>query len=302
MGLFYTLCKGFWKITEHSDDKVHARQTKPAGIKEINDISYIDDGKWQHMLDVYYPEECENEKLPVIIDIHGGGWMYASKDLNKFYNLNLAKRGFCVFSISYTLVPDCESPAEQLRECAEALKWIKEHMHDYPADENHIMLTGDSAGGMLAGFTAAIMNSSKLREVFGVADSGMKLDALTLTSPVAYMDDKSWIGMYTRRMWGRGYKNKPTAAYLDFDKVLDEASSMPPTFLITSSGDFLALKQTRRAYSDLRERGIECKLMDWQKTDGKDLPHVFAVLEPALSPGVKTLDETCEFFRSNMNK
>ena len=300
MGIFYKLCQGFWRITEKSDDKVHARQTVPEGVREIRDIPYIDDGTWQHKLDVYYPAEAADEKLPVIIDIHGGGWMYASKDLNYFYNMNLAKRGFCVFSISYTLVPDCLSPVEQLQDCAYALKWISENMADYPADSEHIMLTGDSAGGMLAGYTAALMNSPKLREIFGTVAYDMKLDALTLTSPVAYMDDKAWIGMYTRRMWGKGYKNKPTSKYMDFDKALDEAEDYPPTFLVTSSGDFLALKQTRRAAEDLRKRNIPCELMDWEKTDGKDLPHVFAVLEPALSPGVRTIDRTCEFFREHI--
>ena len=65
------------------------------------------------MFDAYYPAENDG-KLPVIIDIHGGGWMYADKDLNIFYNQYLASRGFLVFSVSYRLVPSVAVP-DQLR-------------------------------------------------------------------------------------------------------------------------------------------------------------------------------------------
>lgn len=44
------------------------------------DIPYISDGNKYHLLDIYYPENAA-EKLPVIIDIHGGGLMYAEKRL-----------------------------------------------------------------------------------------------------------------------------------------------------------------------------------------------------------------------------
>ena len=49
-----------------------ASQTEPEGLEQILDIPYIDDGEKGHLLDIYYPQGT-TEKLPVIIDIHGGG-------------------------------------------------------------------------------------------------------------------------------------------------------------------------------------------------------------------------------------
>lgn len=290
--------KVVWDTARRSDEKTHARQVKPEGIKEICNLSYIDDGTWQHKLDVYYPEELENEKLPVVIDIHGGGWMYADKDLNKFYNLYIAKRGFCVFSMSYSLVPDCPDPAFQLREVMQALKWISENMKNFPCDESKIMLTGDSAGGMLAAFSCAMLSDENLRRAFDTVDVDLKPTVLALTSPVAYMNVGGVLGFYTKKMWSEGYKNKPTYEYMNLDKVIENAQ-MPPTFMVTSSGDILGLKQTRRAAADFRKKGIEVRLMDWPKYEGKDLPHVFSVLEPNLVPGIKTIDEMCAFFKSH---
>lgn len=291
--------KVLWVRAEKSDAETHSHQVIPEGIKEINNLSYMADDKWQHKLDVFYPEECENEKLPVIIDIHGGGWMYADKDLNKFYNLHIAKRGFCVFTMSYSLVPDCPNPAYELREVMQGLKWIKEHMAEYPCDTSKVMLTGDSAGGMLAAFAAALLTDSHLRSVYATVNPGLHLDALALTSPVAYMNVKGLVGFYTKKMWGKGYKKLPTYPYMNIDKMIENAD-IPPTFMVTSSGDFLGHDQTLKAAEDFRKKGIEVQLMDWPKTDGKDLPHVFSVLEPCQEPGRETIDSLCEFFTSHV--
>ncbi|UKI14322.1 MAG: hypothetical protein L6V85_09755 [Clostridiales bacterium] len=49
------------------------------------------------------PRVRKTKKLPVIIDIHGGGWMYGDKDLNAPYCEALAKRGFVVVSFFRTV-------------------------------------------------------------------------------------------------------------------------------------------------------------------------------------------------------
>lgn len=53
---------------------------------------------------------------PVIIDIHGGGWMYGTKEINKNYCLVLAQNDYVVVNINYRLAPDF-SVADQLRDC-----------------------------------------------------------------------------------------------------------------------------------------------------------------------------------------
>lgn len=297
MSAIWKILQGFWKITENNDNKNHATQTEPEGVVRVCNIPYNNDGNHYHLLDVYYPEET-TENLPVIIDIHGGGWMYADKDLNKFYNLELAARGYCVYSISYRLCPDV-TVNEQIQDCMSALEWIGNNIFDYPADPANIMLTGDSAGGQLAAYCACLLQSDELRRIFATATPEIKLKCITLTSPVAYMNTASPMGAYTKLMWGN-YKSKQTAEYMNLDKLLPYSMSLPPVLLITSSGDFLAEEQTNLAFYDLRKRHIPCKLVDYPKFDGKNLPHVFAVLKPASVQGKNCIDVMLSFFKKTM--
>lgn len=292
------LMQMIWRFCNDGDMKKHEKQTPPSEIEEIYDIPYIDDGNRYHKLDVYYPEGTTG-KLPVIIDIHGGGWMYADKGLNEYYCKSLADRGFIVFNISYRLVPDV-TVNEQIQDVMQALKWIGENIESYPADAESIMLTGDSAGGQLAVYSAVLLQSEELQNIFGTVSAEIDVDALLLTSPVAYMKDGA-MSVYTKMLWGKDYKKKDTYNYMNLDEIIDYAQ-LPPTYLITSSGDTLAHTQTLKAAELLESKGVECTLRDYEKFNGKNLVHVFSVLEPFDEIGTQTIDDAVEFYKNVINK
>ena len=290
-----TILKLFWKNTERMDNARIKTLTMPEGIFESNDHQYIDDGNVYHQIDVYYPEGT-TEKLPVVIDIHGGGWMYGDKELNKPYCLTIASKGNVVFNMSYRLCPDVTAD-EQLRDIAKALQWVKANLDNYPCDKNNICLTGDSAGGMLACFTSMLSVSEKMRDIYDVEDFGLDFNAVCLTSPVAYMDDGSIMSFYTKHMLGGNkYKSKKWANYVNADQLLT-LGKVPPTMFVTSSGDTLALGQTLKAAKAYQENGIEVKLLNYGKYEGKALPHVFAVIYPDRQPGNGNIDEMLSFFK-----
>lgn len=296
MDFWFRAFDALWKTTAKSDAKTHSRQVLPPGITTLRDMPYCDDGDHYHLFDAYYPARNDG-KLPVIIDIHGGGWMYADKDLNIFYNQYLAARGFLVFSVSYRLVPGV-TPAEQLRDVSLALAAIKEKMRELPCDPEKVMLTGDSAGGMLAAFTAAISASPQLRSHFHTVDHGIGFSCVTLTSPVVYMNENSLIGAYGRIMWKEKPFRRSTAPYMNIDELLDCVDTLPPMLLITSGGDVLALKQTVKLHGQLMKKGVSSTLLNFGSPNGKMLPHVFAVLQPESKEGRQCLDKTCAFFRA----
>lgn len=288
-----------WYFCDGGDKSKHAKQTPPQSVTQISDIPYIDDGNHYHLLDVMYPSDAKpTDKLPVIIDIHGGGWMYADKDLNDYYCMALADRGYTVFNISYRLAPDV-TVDEQVQDCANALKWISDNMKDYPCDEGNIILTGDSAGGQLSAYSAIIMQSPELQEVFGTVDVDMDLAGLLLTSPVAFMKDGGAFSIYTKILWGKDYKTKATYNYMDLSEIIDYADELPPVYLITSSGDSLARAQTNKAYELLKEKGVKCEIADYEKDAfGVNEPHVFSVLNPFDEAGRTTIDSALDFFKT----
>ena len=65
-----------WKI---GDAKRDAGLTTPEDIERFDNIAYGSDPVW-NLLDVYRPKE-QKGKLPVIVNIHGGGWVYGNKEI-----------------------------------------------------------------------------------------------------------------------------------------------------------------------------------------------------------------------------
>ena len=59
------------------------------------------------------------------------------------------------------------------------------------------------------------------------------------------MNVPGYMGVYGRLMWGEPPFKRCVKTGLNFDDLIDQAPDFPPALLVTSSGDFLALEQTR---------------------------------------------------------
>ncbi|MBQ9879837.1 MAG: alpha/beta hydrolase [Clostridia bacterium] len=294
-----SLSKVFWnRFVQASDEKRIRSQTPDAGVTVVSDVSYIDDGAREHLFDVYYRENDPGSD-PIIIDIHGGGWEYGYKEINKYYCMRLAAKGFVVYSINYRLVPEV-TLAGQLQDCMTALKFIGEHLACYPGDTGEVFLTGDSAGAQIAGYCALLNKSAELRKIWGTVDTDLEFNAVALTSPVVFPNQ----GIYKTLLspvFGKDIRFRPYADLINIDAAL-EFADLPPCCLITSSGDFMAQKQAHQLYYLLRTKNTECVIYDFPKWEGKSLPHVFAVVDPYSEPSVACIDGMLEFFRDHLNK
>ena len=113
------------------DKKRDEGQTTPSDIKRFDNITYGDDPKWLQwqLLDVYRPKDVEG-KLPVIVSVHGGGWVYGNKDVYQFYCMRLAQRGFAVVNFSYRLAPEKIFPAA-IEDTEKVFNWICNNADQY---------------------------------------------------------------------------------------------------------------------------------------------------------------------------
>ncbi|MCD8019444.1 MAG: carboxylesterase family protein [Clostridiales bacterium] len=84
------------------DDIRDAGLTTPDTIQRFDDLRYGNDADCQ-LLDVYRPKEAHGEVLPVIISVHGGGWVYGDKERYQYYCMSLAERGFSAVTGTVTL-------------------------------------------------------------------------------------------------------------------------------------------------------------------------------------------------------
>lgn len=286
-----------WQRTGKFDKIRLERQQTPENVAEQNDIPYLNDGHRYHLLDIYRPQG-ETGTLPVIFDIHGGGWYYGDKELNKKYCMHLALFGFAVVNISYRLAPEV-SFDKQLEDCFAALNFIEKNAASYNLDINNLFITGDSAGGHLAAIMLNIIASEKLQEVFSLR-TNVKIKAVGFTCPAFDITKASKIPfsgvLYFRPMFGKGYKRSKFFKYADFTPHLSE--KMPPAFIVSCYGDFLK-EIVLKGYEKIKEKNIDCELCFYDKpTDsGNALCHVFNVSQPSWEESRQTNKKMTDFFK-----
>ena len=139
-----------------SDRERDAAIPLPTGITECRNISYGSHGK-NSLLDVYYPDGTVSA-LPTIVSIHGGGYVYGSKEIYRRYGMDMAKRGFAFVNFNYRLAPKWRFPTP-LADTNGVLQWVVKNAQRYHLDPDRIFLVGDSAGAQLASQCAAIQTN-----------------------------------------------------------------------------------------------------------------------------------------------
>ncbi len=286
-----------WENTAKSDAKRIASQTEPEGFEKILDIPYIDDGEKGHLLDIYYPVHTK-EKLPVIIDIHGGGWMYGYKEINKNFCLKLAEKGFLVASINYRLAGDVLFD-DQIRDIFAALKWLSENLKDYPADLDNVFLAGDSAGGHFSCVTTAVNLNEDMQKDFGVTYCGLGFKAVAAICPaVDLLSPNIVMNINVPILLGDNYRKSKYRKYLDVAQIISK--DFPPFYVNTATNDFLK-KQCYKLKALLEKYKIPHFFHDFkEKQYGAYLTHVFNVIDPFAHYGDMANTEIAEFFKAHI--
>jgi acetyl esterase/lipase len=121
-------------------------------------ITYQTANNYQAKLDVYYPEKA-TAATPVVMMIHGGGWIAGTKEGGVLYILPFLQMGFAVVNVEYRMGPVALAPAA-VEDCLCALHWIGRNAKKYNFDLTKVVVTGGSAGGHLALTTAMIPPSA----------------------------------------------------------------------------------------------------------------------------------------------
>ena len=169
--IYYTVKGGMWGTTsyENFDSPMEITVDKDMAIgatfienslvkdlKVIHDVVFAQPGVKPLKYDVYSPKGASN--LPGIVIIHGGGWSSNNEDIMRGLARELIKDGrYVVFSIDYRWINklDGDSQPNHMHHLIEdvfgAIVHIQEHANQYGLDPTRLALTGDSAGGHLAG-------------------------------------------------------------------------------------------------------------------------------------------------------
>ncbi len=115
----------------------------------------------------YCRKDLTGEKKPLMIYIHGGGWVSGITDMRNTYIQNFAKLGFFTANISYTYAPDKAFPLAIGEICA-AVDKIFDDAPRNNIDTGKILVAGESAGVYYIFFLAALAADKSLAQKLGI--------------------------------------------------------------------------------------------------------------------------------------
>jgi len=101
--------------------------------------------------------KVQNDLLPAVICIHGGGFRAGKRESYDALCIKLAEQGFVAATVTYRLAPKHPFPAA-VHDCKAAVRWLRANAGKYKIDPNKIGVTGGSAGGHLAQFLGVTAN------------------------------------------------------------------------------------------------------------------------------------------------
>ena len=245
----------------------------PDDISRQDDICYGWDTKWQ-MLDVYRPKKSKQARLPVIVNVHGGAWVYGSKETYQFYCMNLAQKGFAVINYSYRLAPEFQFPAS-LEDTNLVFSWLLAHAEEYGFDQRNIFAVGDSAGAHLLGLYCCACADVSYANACGLKiPEGFIPSAIALNCGQYEINTVGKENLLTKLIMEELLPESGTADELARVSVIGHVTkNFPPVYLMTSTGDFLR-DQAPILERRLNELGVPCQYRCWGN-ETNPLGHVF---------------------------
>ena len=272
----------------------------PTDVEAIENVSYGSCDKW-HLLDLYRPKDAEG-KLPVLLNIHGGAWVYGDKKVYAPYCMYLATQGFAVVNASYRLAPKHTFPAP-LEDVGAMVEWVVDHAEEYGLDISNLFFVGDSAGAHLAtAYTAIQLNEAYAKSFPGIKvderfiPKGLLLNCGVFDMEVEWKKQGRALTPFLTDLLGE----KPTVeAVKQMSPAQYITSGFPPVHLTTSNGDFLR-KHSYRLKEVLEKKSVEVVFKEYGEKK-KPQGHVFH-LNLKNKVGQECNAEQLEFVKQMMKK
>ncbi len=147
----------------------------PPGVTMLADISYIPNGDDAQKLDLYLPEKPAEHPLPLIVHIHGGGWMGG----NKFPCpvIGMVSKGYAVASVEYRFSQKAKFPA-QIQDCQAAIRWLRANSKQHNIDPKRVGAVGGSAGGHLSALVGTAGGKKAFTPIGGNEEQSDRVQAV----------------------------------------------------------------------------------------------------------------------------
>ncbi|WP_035605978.1 alpha/beta hydrolase fold domain-containing protein [Haloferula sp. BvORR071] len=140
-----------------------------AGVEldQLKNIDYVGGSNPRQKLDLLVPKDAATKKRPLVVFIHGGGWLSGRKEDCLSVARLLASSGeYVTATINYRLTQEAMWPA-QIYDCKAAIRFLRGKAAEYGIDPDHIGVMGLSAGGQLVSVLGTSGDEPKLEGSLG---------------------------------------------------------------------------------------------------------------------------------------
>ena len=242
---------------------------------------------------VYRPKKTQ-EKLPLIVLFHGGGWVIG--DLESHDNMCRYYSKVCdsiLIAVDYRLAPENKFPAG-VDDCIAATNWVCENSGALGGDSTKVVVTGDSAGGNMAAVVAQQLKGKIAHQVliYPVTD----LSGTDYPSRGKFGSGEYLLSMADMEYFGSHYSEAPEelAGPKASPILFPDLTGLAPALTITAGYDPLC--DEGKAYADkLKEAGVRSEYKCFEGTI-----HGFTLFPAALESAREGIDFIADYLKREL--
>lgn len=202
------------------------------------------------------------EPVPLFVDLHGGGFVLGSADMDEAMCLEFLSAGMKVISIDYPKAPEHPYPAA-VEAIHDVISWYVLHGAELGLDTKRMAIGGHSAGGNLA--TVTCLNDLTAGK-FHFRCQILDYPALDCATPPADKPQpKGALPVWMAKMFNACYTTVEHSADIHVSPVFaepEELAGMPPALLLVCGHDSLHDEAVR--YADtLRAAGVIVTVLEY---------------------------------------
>lgn len=200
-----------------------------------------DDGA-QLRIRLYHPDEpAGREPRPLVLYLHGGGFVGGSIEMDDLRCARLADMAECIVaSLAYRLAPENPFPAA-IEDSYRAWRWLQDRAHEFGADPRRAAVYGSSAGGHLAvGLVRVTLQRGAVVPDFLLL-ANPALDPAMASASYAEFGDGPFMTAARMAWYWAQYRGagEPGDGDIWSPMQSDTLSGFPPTHVMTAEYDVL---------------------------------------------------------------
>jgi acetyl esterase/lipase len=225
----------------------------PANYTMQKNVVYKQVDDWKGTLDLYLPADT-SKPVPLIIDVHGGGWWHGVKESHYDFDV-FFKQNWAVANVEYRLAGQSRAPSA-LEDVRCALIFLIKNAARLHINPDKIVIMGNSAGGHLALMTGFLGNNHLFDKDCETIENIKVMAIIDKYGGVDLRDPEKWLTK-SLKIWVKSKINN-TDFLSSLSPITYVNASCPPVIIIHGDADpTISYTQSETLNDKLEEAGVK---------------------------------------------